>query len=45
MCIRDRATMQQYQLFIDGEWRDPANGNWFETANPYTGTVLSLIHI
>ena len=29
--------MQRYQLFIDGQWRDPSTGRWFETANPYTG--------
>jgi (Z)-2-((N-methylformamido)methylene)-5-hydroxybutyrolactone dehydrogenase len=27
----------KYQLFIDGQWRDPAAGRWFETVNPYTG--------
>ena len=43
MANSNLATMQQYQLFIDGEWRDPANGNWFETANPYTGTVWAKI--
>ncbi len=29
--------MQRYQLFIDGQSRDPASGQWFETVNPYTG--------
>ncbi len=29
--------MPRYQLFIDGQWRDPSTGRWFETANPYTG--------
>ena len=29
--------MQQYQLYIDGEWVDPATGQWFETIDPYRG--------
>jgi aldehyde dehydrogenase (NAD+) len=35
--------MQRYQLFIDGEWRDPSTGRWFETANPYTGEAWAEI--
>jgi acyl-CoA reductase-like NAD-dependent aldehyde dehydrogenase len=35
--------MQRYQLFIDGQWRDPAAGRWFETSNPYTGQPWALI--
>ncbi len=29
--------MQRYQLFIDGEWRDPSSGRWFPSVNPYSG--------
>jgi aldehyde dehydrogenase (NAD+) len=28
------------ELFIDGGWRQPESGAWFETANPATGEVL-----
>jgi aldehyde dehydrogenase (NAD+) len=35
--------MQRYQLFIDGHWRDPSAGRWFETANPYTGEAWAEI--
>jgi aldehyde dehydrogenase (NAD+) len=30
--------MQRYQLFIDGESRTAADGQWFPTDNPYLGT-------
>ncbi len=30
-------------LFIDGGWRKPESGEWFETANPATGEVLARI--
>ena len=33
----------KYQLFIDGQWRDPVAGRWFETANPYTGEAWAEI--
>ena len=29
--------MKQYQILIDGEWRDPVSGRWFESINPYSG--------
>jgi aldehyde dehydrogenase (NAD+) len=35
--------MQRYQLFIDGEWRDPASGRWFPSSNPYTGDAWAEI--
>ena len=35
--------MQRYQLFIDGQWRDPSAGRWLETANPYTGEAWAQI--
>lgn len=34
---------QRYQLYIDGEWRDPANGEWLDTVNPYSGDVWAQI--
>ncbi len=30
-------------LFIDGGWRPPQSGEWFETANPATGEVLAKV--
>jgi aldehyde dehydrogenase (NAD+) len=33
----------KYQLFIDGQWRDPSAGRWFETSNPYTGEPWAQI--
>ncbi|MGY0055483.1 aldehyde dehydrogenase [Streptomyces sp. LZ34] len=30
--------MQRYDMFIDGESRRPADGEWFPTDNPYSGT-------
>ncbi|WP_076999258.1 aldehyde dehydrogenase [Variovorax sp. KK3] len=35
--------MQQYQLYIDGQWRDPAGGEWFDSINPYTGEAWCRI--
>lgn len=35
--------MKQYQLFIDGQWSDPASGHWFDTVNPYTGEAWARI--
>lgn len=29
--------LKRYQLYIDGEWRDPIGGEWLKTSNPYTG--------
>jgi len=33
----------KYQLFIDGQWTDPAAGRWFDTVNPYTGDAWAQI--
>ena len=30
-------------LFIDGQWRQPESGAWFETSNPATGEVLAKV--
>ena len=35
--------MQKYQLFIDGEWRDPHSQQWIDTTNPYSGEVWAQI--
>ncbi len=35
--------MQKYQAWIDGQWVDPASGEWFETENPYTAEAWALI--
>ena len=35
--------MQQYQLFIDGGWRDSQSQRWFDTVNPYSGEVWARI--
>ncbi len=35
--------MKKYQHFINGEWTDPASGEWFDTENPYTGEVWAQI--
>ena len=34
---------ETFQLFIDGEYCDPATGEWFDTINPYTGKVWARI--
>ncbi len=35
--------MQKHQLYIDGQFVDPAAGKWFESFNPYTGEAWTLI--
>lgn len=32
-----------FQLFIDGEYRDPASGEWFDSTDPYSGEVWARI--
>ena len=36
-------TLKRYQMIIAGEKTDPASGEWFETANPYTGEAWAEI--
>lgn len=31
--------MQSYQHYINGQWVEPASGEWFDTTNPYSGEV------
>src|SRR5690625_679442 len=35
--------MQQYQLYIDGQFVDSNSGKWFDSDNPYTGKVWGQI--
>jgi aldehyde dehydrogenase (NAD+) len=35
--------MKKYQLYIDGAWRDPQSGAWFETFDPYRGAAWALV--
>ncbi len=34
--------LKKYQMYIGGEWVDPASGEWFESYNPYTGKPWAL---
>lgn len=36
---RGTGALQQYQMYIDGQWVDATTGETFETVNPYTGKV------
>src|SRR3569833_3326458 len=36
-------TLTRYKMWIGGEWTDAANGEVFETHNPYTGKAWALI--
>ncbi|TWF59199.1 aldehyde dehydrogenase [Neorhizobium alkalisoli] len=35
--------MQTYQLFIDGKYVDPVEGQWLDTVDPYRGEVWARI--
>ena len=35
--------MRKYQMYIGGEWCDPASNEWIDTANPYSGEVWAQI--
>ena len=35
--------MQRYQMFVGGQWVDAADGETFESQNPYTGETWALI--
>jgi acyl-CoA reductase-like NAD-dependent aldehyde dehydrogenase len=37
------ASLQSYQLYIDGEDRAPATGAWFDTDDPFTGRAWAKI--
>ena len=37
------AELEKHQLYIGGEWTDPASGEWFESYNPFTGKPWALI--
>jgi aldehyde dehydrogenase (NAD+) len=34
---------RRFGLFVGGEWRDPAGGEWFETTDPATGRPLARV--
>ena len=36
-------TQTTYQLFIDGEYRDPVSGEWFDSIDPYSGEAWARI--
>ena len=35
--------LRKYQMYVGGEWVDPASGAWFESDDPYRGTPWALI--
>ncbi len=35
--------MKTYQFFINGEYVDPANGEWFDSTDPYQGKPWAKI--
>ena len=35
--------MQQYKLFINNEWREPASGKWFDSLDPFSGEPWASI--
>ena len=35
--------LEKLQMYIGGEWCDPASGEWFESFNPFTGKPWALI--
>ena len=35
--------MKTYRLFMDGDWCDPAGGQWFDSIEPYTGRPWARI--
>lgn len=35
--------MERYELFIGGEWIEPASGEWFESVEPFSGQAWALI--
>ncbi len=34
---------RRFQLFINNDWRDPADGSWFTVTNPATGQELAQV--
>jgi acyl-CoA reductase-like NAD-dependent aldehyde dehydrogenase len=37
------SNLPQYQIYIDGAWRDPSTKQWFETVEPFSGKVWAHI--
>lgn len=38
-----RFALRRHKLFIDGAWRDAADGGTFETFDPSSGTVITVV--
>ena len=36
-------TLVKYRMYIEGQWGEPASGQYFESHNPYTGKPWALI--
>ena len=36
------AKLKKHQMYIGGDWVDPASGEWFESFNPFTGKPWAL---
>jgi acyl-CoA reductase-like NAD-dependent aldehyde dehydrogenase len=41
--IKGERDMKTYQMWINSEWVDPAEGQWMETENPYTAKAWAKI--
>jgi len=35
--------LKQYQVLIDGQWRDPSTGEWIESTEPFSGEAWARI--
>ena len=35
--------MEKHRMYIDGQWAEPASGEWFDSFNPYTGKPWTQI--
>src|SRR6185437_2746137 len=42
-CRYGRIPMKTYQLFINGQYVDPAKGEWFDSIDPYQGKPWAKI--
>ncbi len=41
--MHKRSEMNKIKMYIGGEWQAPANGDYFESHNPYTGKPWTLV--
>ena len=37
------AELEKLNMYINGEWVEPASGEYFETFNPFTGQPWALV--